>query len=192
MVSLVSLGLTWSGFTWIHLDSLGLTWTHLDSLGLTWIHLDSLGFTSSSFEARDQRHRGLPGSGPTALGGARPDSCFKFTKKMPNLTRTCQDSPNLTQEAPQIAYELAEPLFIQFRIHDPSQEGRARARAGEHSPSFGGPALRTTSSRRHTQLRIARTNETKRFPGLGGLIHTPNLRSTSPRPGSRLISEVIK
>ena len=32
-------------------------------------------------------------------------------KKMPDLTRTDQDSPELTQEALQIAYELAEPLF---------------------------------------------------------------------------------
>ena len=66
-----------------------------------------------------------------------------------------------------MAYEVTEPLFMQFREHDPSQRGRARARGGEDSPSSGGPALRTTSSRGHTQLRIARTNETKRFPGEG-------------------------
>ena len=39
-----------------------------------------------------------------------------------------QGSPELTQEAPQTAYELAEPLFMQFRLHGPSQGGRARAR----------------------------------------------------------------
>ena len=35
----------------------------------------------------------------------------KLKKQMPDLTRTDQDSPELTQEALQIAYELAEPLF---------------------------------------------------------------------------------
>ena len=40
-----------------------------------------------------------------------------------------QGSPELTQGEPQTAYELAEPLFMQFRLHGPSQGGRARARA---------------------------------------------------------------
>ena len=63
-----------------------------------------------------------------------------------------------------MAYELTEPLLIPFHEHGPDQGG-GHARGGEDSPSFCGPALRATSSRGHTQLRIARTNETKRFPG---------------------------
>ena len=87
------------------------------------------GDTDKTSLKADREVEGGRRGGENGTGEQRSDSTNETTKNMPNLTGTHQDSPELTQESPQIAYELAEPLFIQFRIHDPSQGGRARARA---------------------------------------------------------------
>ena len=136
--------------------SLGFTWSHSDPLGLTWP--DPL---KPQHLPANWRAGGTNGTGGTAgrLG----------LENSQKLTRTRQESPEPIQEAPEMLQELTEPLFIPFHTLHPDEAkegGHARGR-GEHSPSFRGPALRTTSSRGHTQLRIARTNETKRFPGEG-------------------------
>ena len=51
-----------------------------------------------------------------------------------------------------------------------AREGHAGTTRPEHVRSFSRPALGATSSRGHTQLRIARTNENEiQFPGQGSV-----------------------
>ena len=63
-----------------------------------------------------------------------------------------------------MAYELPEPLLIQLRVHGPSQGG-GHTCGGGHFELLRPSVENNIVSQAHTQLRIARTNETKRFPG---------------------------
>ena len=69
------------------------------------------------------------------------------------------------QQAPEVLCELVEPLFIPFGEHLLSHKRPARPTPTEHYWQLETPATETSSPRPHTQLRIARTHETKRFPG---------------------------
>ena len=71
------------------------------------------------------------------------------------------------QQAPGMLCELVEQLFIPFGEHllSHKQRARPRPRSADHYSQLETPATETSSPRPHTQLRIARTNETKRFPG---------------------------
>ncbi len=62
-------------------------------------------------------------------GGRKAPKPKKSRKTMRNLTRIHQEPPELTQEAPQMPRDLAEPLFNPFRQHSFATKQRARARA---------------------------------------------------------------
>ena len=98
------------------------------------------------------------------------------------------------QLAPEMLCELVEPPFIPFGEHLLSHKQRARPRPrprprnAEHYSQLETPATETSSPRPHTQLRIARTNETKRFPGW---THPPTSEDSTHEGrgvGNRIIS----
>ena len=165
-----SLGLTWIrlyslGLTWMHLDSVGLTWSHLDSLGLIWTHLGSPGFTrthldSLGFTWAHQDSLGLTWTHLDSLGLTW--SRFEFTSIYPGpwthpISQGKRESPDLTRE--------------KGRPPGPKREKGKGSRLIISLPTH--PYIQTP--------RVARTHETKRFPGSGGEpkggLTPPNLRS---------------
>ena len=53
--------------------------------------------------------------GPLAPGGSSAEIHQNPRKKQQKLTRTHQETPELTQEAPQMLHDLTDPLFKPFR-----------------------------------------------------------------------------
>ena len=145
-----SFGFTWSH--WIHFDSLGFTWTHLDShgffrihldlLGLTWTHLDSFGLTWI--------HSGSLGLTWTHLDSLGLTwSHFEFTSIYPGpwthpISQGKRESLNLTRE-------------------------KGRPPVTKREKGKGSRVIISLPTHPYIQTpRVARTHETKRFPGSGG------------------------
>ena len=113
---------------------------------------------------------GCKHSGTNHTGGCKARFQGKPRKR---ALGTHQESLELTQEAPQMAYELTEPLFIPFHEHGPCQGGRARARAGGGLSELPRPSVEDNIvSRAHTAShRTHERNET-----ISRLDSPPNLR----------------
>ena len=153
-----SLGLTSLGLTWIRLASHNLTY-------LTWTPLKPLKTPVNHSKNKALRDE-TPAGGPDAEMSIEIHE--NASKTSPVLTRRLQNSPRRHHRCSTTSQIHFSFQFASIRFHKAQQRATARpsqARATEDYSRFQTPATGTSSSHAHTQLRIARTNETKRFPG---------------------------
>ena len=142
------------------------------SLGVTCIHLASLNLTYLTWTPLKPQQITLKTklAGPTRTGVQGQRRMRRITQKLhQDMPEHIETQPEQTRTHP--ASQLALQEFMEA-LKSPNQVAKSSNRP-KGTPSQAGPLFKVWKpsdrsiivSRAHTQLRIARTNETKRFPG---------------------------